>query len=62
MGRRCTAYRLAAVAGKWLTGARHRGVGFRVGERQDQLQRDTADLHVNSDDSSTLQCEVLTKD
>jgi hypothetical protein len=35
-GRRCSAYRLAAVAGKWLTGARHRGVGFRVGDRQEQ--------------------------
>jgi hypothetical protein len=48
VGRRCTTYRLAAVAGRWLTGARHRGVGFRVGERQDQEQHDTADLNRES--------------
>jgi hypothetical protein len=29
VGRRCTIHSLATVAGKWLTGARHRGVGFK---------------------------------
>lgn len=53
VGRRCTAYRLAAVAGKWLTGARHRGGGFHVGEGlQDQQQHDDTADQLNSNDSS----------